>query len=231
MITVRIYDVTRILVVEDGKNLAFAIQRGLEGEEFKVDLAFDGTEGLSLATDRSYDAIVLDVMLPGIDGYEVCSTLRAAANWTPILMLTAKDTDLDHVTALETGADDYLPKPFSYAVLIARLRALLRRGGQRPPALEVGDLRLDPVSHRCWRGETPIDLTPREFALLGFLMRRPDEVLSKAEILDQVWDFTFHGDPNIVEVYVGYLRRKIDVPFGRQSIQTIRLVGYRLEAD
>lgn len=171
-------------------------------------------------------------MLPGKNGFQVCAELREAGNWTPILMLTAKDGELDEAEALDTGADDYLSKPFSYVVLVARIRALLRRGSrERPATLSVGDLRLDPAAHRVWRGETEVSLTPRQFALLEFLMRRPGEVLSKGTILDHVWDFAFDGDPNIVEVYVRHLRRKIDEPFGRSAIQTVRLVGYRLDPD
>jgi DNA-binding response OmpR family regulator len=222
----------RILVVEDDKNVARAIKRGLEADGFAVDVAFDGTDGLWLATESSPDAIVLDIMLPGLNGYELCARLREAGNWVPILMLTAKDGELDEARALDTGADDFLAKPFSYVVLVARLRALLRRGrGERPSVLHAGDLRLDPAAHRVWRGDEPIHLTPRQFSLLEFLLRRAGEVLSKAEILAHVWDFAFEGDPNIVEVYVCQLRQRIDEPFGRDSLQTVRLVGYRLDPD
>jgi two-component system OmpR family response regulator len=222
----------RILVVEDEKRLAAAIKRGLEHEGFAVDVALDGQEGLWLATEGGYDAIVLDILLPVRNGYQVCAQLREAGCWTPILMLTAKDGELDHAEALDTGADDFLTKPFSYVVLVAHLRALLRRGSrERPAVLEAGDLRLDPARHRCWRADTEIELTPRQFSLLEFLLRRRGEVVSKTEILDHVWDFAFQGDPNIVEVYIGYLRKKVDVPFGRSAIQTIRLVGYRLDPD
>ncbi|MGH3317674.1 MAG: response regulator transcription factor [Nocardioidaceae bacterium] len=220
----------RILVVEDDKRVARAVKRGLEVEGYAVDVAFDGTEGLWLATENPYDAMVLDIMLPERSGYEVCAALREAENWTPILMLTAKDGDQDEARALDTGADDFLAKPFSYMVLLARLRALLRRGRyERPSMLSAGDLRLDPAGHQVWRGETRIELTPRQFALLEFLMRRAGEVLSKREILGHVWDFAFEGDPNIVEVYVRQLRQRIDLPFGRASLQTVRLVGYRLD--
>jgi DNA-binding response OmpR family regulator len=171
-------------------------------------------------------------MLPGRDGYRICADLRRERNWTPILMLTAKDDELDEAEALDTGADDFLSKPFSYVVLVARLRAVLRRGAsQRPAVLSAGDLRLDPAEHRCWRGQQEIALTAREFGLLEFLLRRAGEVLPKTSILEHVWDFAYDGDPNIVEVYVGCLRRKIDVPFGRGAIQTVRGVGYRLAAD
>jgi len=221
----------RILVVEDEKRLAAALKRGLEQEGFAVDITFDGTEGLWMAQEGSYDAIVLDIMLPGVNGYQVCARLREAGQWTPILMLTAKDGEFDHAEALDTGADDFLTKPFSYVVLVAHLRALLRRGaGERPSVLVTGDLRLDPAQHRCWRGEVEIPLTARQFSLLEFLMRRPGEVVSKTQILEHVWDFAFEGDPNIVEVYVGYLRKKVDAPFGRRAIETLRLVGYRLDS-
>jgi DNA-binding response OmpR family regulator len=222
----------RILIVEDDKRLSRSIKRGLEQEGFAVDVAFDGTEGLWLATETGYDAIVLDIMLPGRNGYLVCRDLREAGNWTPILMLTAKDGELDHAEALDTGADDFLTKPFSHVVLVAHLRALIRRGTrERPTVLVAGDLRLDPAKHRCWRGEAEIDLSPRQFSLLEFLMARAGEVVSKTEILEHVWDFAFEGDQNIVEVYIGYLRKKIDAPFGRRAIQTLRLVGYRLDPN
>jgi two-component system, OmpR family, response regulator len=222
----------RILVVEDDRNVACALKRGLEGEGFAVDAALDGDDGLWRATESEYDAIVLDIMLPGLNGYELCARLRAAGNWAPILMLTAKDGELDEAEALDTGADDFLSKPFSYLVLVARLRALLRRTRrERPCVLEAGDLRLDPAAHDVRRGQVPIPLTPRQFSLLEFLLRRAGEVVSKAEILGHVWDFAFEGDPNIVEVYVRQLRRRIDEPFGRTSLQTVRLVGYRLDPD
>ena len=222
----------RVLVVEDERPLASAIRQGLEAEGFVVDLAFDGNEGLRLATMRTYDALVLDIMLPGLNGYRVCAELRAAGNWTPVLMLTAKDGELDEAEALDTGADDFVTKPFSFVVLVARLRALMRRGARpRPAVLAAGDLRLDPASHHSWRGDAEVELTAREFALLELLMRRRGEVLTRREILDHVWDFGFDGDSNIVEVYVGYLRRKIDLPFGRKSIETVRGAGYRLAPD
>lgn len=222
----------RILVVEDEQRLAAGLRAGLEAEGFAVDLASNGVDGLWLARERPPDAIVLDIMLPGINGYVLCRTLRAEDNWTPILMLTAKDGEWDQVEALDTGADDYLTKPFSHAVLVARLRALMRRGApERPTILTAGDLCLDPAGRAAWRGSTQLALTTREMSLLEFLLRRRGEVVSKHEILEHVWDFDFDGDPNIVEVYIGHLRRKVDRPFGRAAIRTIRGAGYRLEAD
>lgn len=222
----------RLLVVDDEPRLAEGLRRGLEAEGFAVDVAHTGTDGLWLAREQQYAAILLDIMLPGMNGYVVCRTLRDEENWTPVLMLTAKDGEWDQVEGLDTGADDYLTKPFSFAVLLARLRALIRRGaGARPATLRVGDLTLDPASREVRRGETPVELTTREFAVLEFLMRRAGEVVSKGEILDGVWDFAFDGDSNIVEVYVGHLRAKIDRPFGRDSIRTIRGAGYRIGSD
>lgn len=222
----------RVLLVEDEVRLAGAVRRGLEAEGFAVDVALDGTEGLWRAREGAYDAIVLDIMLPGVNGYRICSALREGGNWTPILMLTAKDGEFDEAEALDTGADDFLSKPFSFVVLLARLRALLRRGApERPAVLASGDLRLDPASHRCWRGGTEVALTAREFSLLEYLMRRQGQVVSKTEILEHVWDPAYDGDSNIVEVYVGYLRKKVDVPFGRRSIETVRGVGYRMAPD
>jgi DNA-binding response OmpR family regulator len=221
----------RILVVEDDLHLSRSLERGLRAEGFAVDVAHDGTEGLWQASEQDYDAIVLDIMLPGTNGYRVCAALRERGNWTPILMLTAKDGDLDEAEALDTGADDFLSKPFSFVVLVARLRALLRRGRpERPVVLEAGDLRLDPSAHRVWRGDTEIPLTPRQHAVLEVLMRRLGDTVSKREILDAVWDMAFDGDPNIVEVYVRHLRKRIDEPFGRASIETVRGAGYRLVA-
>jgi DNA-binding response OmpR family regulator len=222
----------RILAVEDQRRLAGAIKRGLETEGFAVDIAGDGEEGLWLAREQPYDAIVLDILLPKLNGYKVCRTLRDEGNWTPILMLSAKSGEWDEAEALDTGADDFLAKPFSFVVLVAHLRALLRRGARaRPTVLCAGDLTLDPAAHTCGRGDKEISLSPREFALLEFFMRRAGQLVSKAEILDHVWDFGFEGDDNIVEVYVRYLRRKIDLPFDRQAIETIRGAGYRLAAD
>jgi two-component system, OmpR family, response regulator len=220
----------RILVVEDDKYVARAVRRGLEDEGYAVDVALTGTDGEWFATENEYDALVLDVMLPGLAGDELCARLRTAGNWVPILMLTARSGAEEEARALDAGADDFLAKPFSFVVLMARIRALLRRGGsERPAVLTVGDLGLDPAEHRVWRGDQPIALTPRQFSLLEFLMRRAGEVLPKATILEHVWDFSFEGDPNIVEVYVRQLRQRIDEPFGRAALQTVRLVGYRLD--
>lgn len=222
----------RILAVEDHRRLAAALKRGLEAEGFAVDVALDGQNGLWMARERPYDAIILDILLPKVNGYQVCATLRDEGNWTPILMLSAKTGEWDEAEALDTGADDYLAKPFSYVVLVARLRALLRRGArERPSILTAGDLVLDPGAHSCRRDETELSLSPREFSLLEFLMRRAGQVTSKSDILDHVWDIDFDGDDNIVEVYIRYLRRKVDVPFGRQSIETVRGAGYRLRED
>jgi len=222
----------RVLVVEDEAALAEGVRRGLEAEGFATDVAANGVDGLWMAQEHPYDAIVLDILLPGMNGYKVCAELRAAGVWTPILMLTAKDGDLDEAEALDTGADDYVTKPFSYVALVARLRALIRRGGaERPAVLAAGDLRLDPAEHRAWRGDVELSLTARELALLEYLLRCEGSVCSKTEIVDHVWDGGFDGDLNIVEVYVGHLRAKIDRPFGRSSIQTVRGAGYRLAAD
>jgi DNA-binding response OmpR family regulator len=222
----------RILVVEDEKRLADGLRRGLEAEGFAVDVAPTGTDGLWLARENSYAVILLDIMLPGMSGYRVCETLRAEKNWTPILMLTAKDGEWDQVEALDTGADDYLTKPFSFAILLARVRALLRRGAaERPVTLEAGDIRVDPAARKVWRGNELIDLTSREFAVLEYLIRNAGTVVSKRDVLDNVWDFHFEGDPNIVEVYVRHLRNKLDRPFGREAIQTLRGAGYRLAAN
>lgn len=222
----------RILVVEDDEHLGRSIKRGLGAEGFATDLAHNGVDGLWRAREGDYDVVVLDIMLPGLNGYQVCAELRGAGNWTPILMLTAKDGEFDVAEALDTGADDYLSKPFSYVVLVARIRALLRRARtSSPTVLVAGDLRLDPAAHRVWRGSTEVILTPRQFALLEFLMRRAGQALPKSTILEHVWDFAFEGDPNIVEVYVRHLRKKIDEPYGRNAIQTVRLVGYRLDTD
>jgi two-component system OmpR family response regulator len=222
----------RVLVVEDEKRLAAGLKKGLEAEGFATDLALDGTDGLWMAREHPYDAIVLDIMLPGVNGYKLCATLREERNWTPILMLTAKDGEVDEAEALDTGADDYLTKPFSYLVLVARLRALMRRGAkERPAVLEAGDLRFDPGARRASRGGIELDLTAREMALLEFLLRHKGEVVAKREILDHVWDYDFEGDPNIVEVYVRHLRNKLDRPFGRAAIETLRGAGYRLAAD
>lgn len=223
---------TRVLVVEDEERLAAGIRAGLEADGFAVDVAHTGTDGLWLAREEPYDAIVLDIMLPGLNGYRVCASLREEGVWTPILMLTAKEGEWDEVEALDTGADDYLTKPFSHAVLVARLRALLRRGtSARPAVLVAGDLRLDPASRRVWRGDVEVELTAREASLLEYLLRNAGRAVSKREILEHVWDFDFEGDPNIVEVYVRHLRNKLDRPFGRTAIETLRGQGYRLDAQ
>lgn len=222
----------RVLVVEDEVSMAEALKQGLEREGFVVDVALDGNDGLWRARENDYDALVLDVLLPGMNGFRVCSTLRSEDNWTPILMLTAKDGDLDEAEALDTGADDFLSKPFSYVVLVARLRALLRRRSpEDSPALVAGDLRLDTLRHRCFRGDSEITLTPREFAVLEYLMRRPGEMVPKNRLLEHVWDFAFSGPSNIVEVYIGYLRKKIDIPFDRHAVETVRGLGYRVAPD
>jgi DNA-binding response OmpR family regulator len=222
----------RVLVVEDEPKIAAAVKRGLTGEGYAVDVADNGIDGLWMATENRYDAIVLDIMLPGKNGYVVCAELRAAGVWTPVLMLTAKEGEFDEAEALDTGADDYLTKPFSFVVLAARVRALVRRATRSTPSpSSAGDLRLDPVAHRCWRGETEVALTAREFAVLEYLLRRAGEVVPKADILGGVWDDDFDGDPNIVEVYIRHLRRKIDEPFGRAAIETVRGAGYRLDPE
>jgi DNA-binding response OmpR family regulator len=219
-------------VVEDERRLAASLKRGLEADGFAVDIALDGTDGLWMAREHSYDGIVLDIMLPGVNGYKVCETLRGEGDWTPILMLTAKDGELDETEALDTGADDFLRKPFSHLVLVARLRALMRRGAkERPVELSAADLVLDPNQRRVWRGPEEIELTAREFSVLEFLIRNVGTVVSKQDVLDHVWDYDFAGDPNIIEVYVRHLRRKIDEPFARSSIQTVRGAGYRLWSD
>jgi two-component system OmpR family response regulator len=222
----------RVLVVEDETGLAEALERGLTASGFTVEVTHDGLDGLWRARERNYGAIVLDLLLPGMNGFEICRTLRAEGVWTPILILTAKDGEYDEAEALDTGADDFLAKPFSFVVLVSRLRALQRRGtAPRPPVLEVGDLVLDPASRECRRDGTPIVLTAREFDLLEALARRPGAVRSKVDLLDSVWGSDFEGDSNVVEVYVGYLRRKIDAPFGRRSLQTVRGMGYRMVPD
>ena len=222
----------RILVVDDDAHVAGSVRRGLEGEGYAVDVAFDGTEGHWLASENPYDAMVLDSMLPGMSGDEMCARLRAAGVWTPILMLTARSGESDEAQALDAGADDFLSKPFSYVVLLARLRALLRRGGaERPAVLVAGDLTLDPATHRVARGDVEVSLSPRQFSLLEYFLRHAGEVLPKSRILEHVWDFSFEGDPNIVEVYVRQLRLRVDEPFDRSALQTVRGAGYRLDPD
>ena len=219
----------KVLVIEDEVALADAVARGLGAEGFEVTVANDGLEGLELARGAKFDLIVLDIMLPGMNGYRVCRTLREEEIWTPILMLTAKDGEYDEAEALDTGADDFLSKPFSFVVLVARLRALARRRSDANLApLEFDDLTLEPVSRTVHRGDSDISLSPREFALLEALMRHSGEVVSKTDLLDRVWGEDFEGDPNVVEVYIGYLRRKIDRPFGRSDLETVRGEGYRL---
>jgi DNA-binding response OmpR family regulator len=222
----------RVLVVEDEQGLAEGLRRGLEAEGFATDVAATGTDGLWMAREHPYDAIVLDIMLPGMNGYLVCRTLREEQVWTPILMLTAKDGELDEAEALDTGADDYVTKPFSYVALVARIRALIRRGAvERPAILRAGDLRFDPGSRRTFRGDAELTLTAREAALLEFLLRRAGSVVSKIDIVDHVWEAEFDGSLNIVEVYIRHLRNKVDRPFGREAIQTVRGAGYRLAVD
>jgi two-component system OmpR family response regulator len=222
----------KLLVVEDDKKIATAVKRGLEAEGFTVEVSLDGEDGLWRAIEGEYDLIVLDILLPGRNGFQVCADLRAQGDWTPVLMLTAKDGDLDEAEALDTGADDYLTKPFSFPVLVSRVRALLRRtSGGNPVPVTVGDVRIDPGQRRAWRGDVEVVLTTREFDILEYLVRRAGQVVSKRDLLAGVWDFDFGGDPNIVEVYVGRLRRKVDDPFGRRSIETVRGAGYRLVAD
>ena len=220
----------KLLLVEDDKKIATAVKRGLEAEGFAVEVSFDGDDGFWRASEGSYEVIVLDIMLPGRNGYRVCADLREAGIWTPIMMLTAKDGDLDEAEALDTGADDYLVKPFSFPVLVARIRALVRRAGGRDPApVSVDGLRIDPGARRVWRDHREVSLTTREFEVLEFLIRRAGQVLSKTEILDGVWSDDFDGDPNIVEVYIGRLRRKIDGPADLEAtITTVRGAGYRL---
>jgi len=222
----------RILVVEDDDKLRGLLRRGLQEQAFAVDAEATGTDGLWRAQEHPYAAIVLDVMLPDIDGFEVCRRLRAAGCWTPVLMLTARDDVADRVHGLDVGADDYLPKPFHFAELAARLRALVRRGAQpRPTRLVLGDLVVDPATREVHRGDAPVSLTAREFALLECLMRHPEQTLSRERLLSDVWSEDVVGDPHVVSVYVAYLREKIDRPFGRSSLQTVRGAGYRLCDD
>lgn len=222
----------RILLVEDEKMLAETIRRGLTNEGFVVDVTHDGVSGLWAATENPYDVILLDLMLPLKNGYDVLKEIRERKIWTPVLMLTAKDGEYDQTDAFDLGADDYLTKPFSFLVLVARIRALMRRGApERPVVLTLGTLTLDPVSRSVRRGSELIGLTPREYGLLQYLMRRHDQVVSKSEILDNVWDPAFEGGDNVVEVYIGYLRRKIDGPFGVQTLTTVRGMGYLISAD
>jgi DNA-binding response OmpR family regulator len=222
----------RVLLIEDERELAASVRNGLVAEGYAVDVAYDGREGLLLAETNRYDAVILDIMLPRLNGYRVCAQLRHDGVTTPVLMLTAKDGEYDEAEALDTGADDYLAKPFSYLVLVARLRALIRRGGPvRPAVIRVGDLSIDVGERRCRRSGEEVRLTAKQFAVLACLARRVGQVVSKADVIDEVWDMTFDGDVNIVEVYVRALRQRLDEPFGRRSIQTVRGVGYRLVDD
>jgi two-component system OmpR family response regulator len=219
----------RVLVVEDEPRLGQLLVRGLGEEGHPADLAATGEAALWMAAAAPYDAIVLDVMLPGIDGFAACRELRSRGVWTPVLMLTARDTIEDRIEGLDTGADDYLIKPFAFGELLARLRALVRRvPAERPAELKVGDLRLDPALHRAWRGEVELALTAKEFVLLEAFMRRPGQALSRVQLLDAAWDIAFESQSNVIDVYVRYLRGKIDRPFGRHSLETVRGVGYRL---
>src|SRR5215207_319668 len=222
----------RLLVVEDDVKMAALVRRGLTEEGAAVDVARSGEDALWMAASAPYDALVLDVMLPGIDGFETCRRLREDGVWTPVLLLTARDSVEDRVAGLDGGADDYLTKPFSFAELSARLRALVRRGQrERPAVLEVGGLRLDPATRQAWRGDDRIDLSAKEFALLEAFMRRPGDVLSRLELLEHAWDFGYENRSNVIDVYVRYLREKVDRPFGLESIETVRGAGYRLRAD
>ena len=222
----------RVLVVEDELRMASLIRRGLVTEGLAADVAATGEDALWMAQAHEYDAIVLDVMLPGINGFETCRRLRNEGIWSPVLMLTARDSVEDRVAGLDTGADDYLVKPFAFAELLARLRALARRGDtERPTVLEVGDLRLDPAGREVRRGDSEIRLSAKEFALLETFMRRPGEVLSRLHLLEHAWDFAYENRSNVVDVYVRHLRQKIDQPFGRRSLETVRGAGYRLRAD
>ena len=227
-----IINVMRVLIVEDDVRMGAAIRRGLGAEGIVADLAIRGEDALWMAGATEFDAVVLDVMLPGIDGFETCRRLRQDGVWVPIIMLTARDAVEDRVRGLDQGADDYLTKPFSLAELLARLRALARRGAvERPPVLEVGSLRMNPATRQVWRGDAEVDLSPKEFALLETFMRRPGEVLSQFQLLEHAWDYDYENRSNVVEVYVRYLREKIDRPFGSQSLETIRGAGYRLRRD
>ena len=222
----------RVLVVEDERKLGELLRRGLGEEGYAADLADRGEEALWMARAVSYDAIVLDVMLPGADGFEICRRMRGNGVWSPVLMLTARDAVDDRVSGLDAGADDYLAKPFAFEELLARLRALTRRApAERPPVLEVGDLRLDPAAHKAWRGDHELVLSAKEFSLLELFMRQPGVTLSRTQLLDGAWDMAFESRSNVIDVYVRYLREKIDRPFGRDSIETIRGVGYRLRAE
>lgn len=222
----------RVLIIEDDASLAEVVRRGLVAEGFVADVEHNGVSGLWAACEGEYDVVICDIMLPKLSGYKVVEELRRREVWTPVLMLTAKDGEYDEADAFDLGADDYLTKPFSFVVLTARIRALVRRGKpERPVELTAGDLALDPTSRRVRRGDTEVELTPKEFSLLQYFMQNPGAALSKSQILSHVWDSAYEGDPNILEVYVGYLRKKIDAPFGRAAIETVRGLGYRLAAN
>jgi two-component system, OmpR family, response regulator len=222
----------RLLVVEDDLKMAALLRRGLTGEGSAVDVAQSGEDALWMAAAAAYDAVILDVMLPGIDGFEACRRLRQKGVWAPVLLLTARDAVQDRVAGLDGGADDYLVKPFSFAELSARLRALVRRGRpERPAVLSVGELRLDPATRRAWRGERELSLSPKEFALLEAFMRRPGEVLSRLDLLELGWDIGYENRSNVIDVFIRYLREKVDRPFGVESIETVRGAGYRLRED
>lgn len=222
----------RVLVVEDELRMAALLKRGLEEDGYAVDVASTGPDAVWQASELPYDAVLLDLMLPGLDGVEVCRQLRSAGRWMPVLMLTARDGVEDRVRGLDAGADDYLAKPFSFAELSARVRALIRRGAvERPTELQAGDLRLDPATRRAWRGETELDLSSKEFALLELFLRHPGEVLTRTRILEHVWDFAYEGMSNVVDQYVLYVRRKIDRPFGVEQLETVRGAGYRLRVE
>jgi two-component system OmpR family response regulator len=222
----------RLLVVEDEPRMSSLLRRGFGENGYAVDVAANGADALWLATEAHFDAVVLDLMLPDMDGFKVCRSLREAGCWAPVLMLTARDAVADRVRGLDAGADDYVVKPFSFAELSARVRALLRRGARaRPAVLQVGDLRLDPALHQAWRGDDEIKLSPKEMALLELFMRHPHEVVTRTQILEHVWDFAFDGLSNVVDQYVSYLRKKVDKPFRRNDLQTVRGVGYRLTSS
>jgi DNA-binding response OmpR family regulator len=222
----------RVLVAEDDVKMAGLLKRGLEEEGYAVDVARTGSEAVWAGTENPYDAILLDVMLPDLDGLEVCRRLRAAGRWAPVLMLTARDAVPDRVAGLDAGADDYLTKPFSFSELLARVRAVMRRGpSERPAVLRSGDLSLDPATKRVARGKASVELTPKEFALMEYFLRHPGEVLTRTRLIEHVWDFAYDGDSNVVDVYVRYLREKVDRPFGRRSIETVRGTGYRLRDE
>jgi len=222
----------RVLVVEDEERMAALLERGLREEGYAVDVASDGPNGLWMATENDYDAVLLDIMLPGFDGFDVCRRMREAGRWAPVLLLTAREAVEDRVHGLDAGADDYVTKPFSFAELAARVRALIRRGpGSRPAALEVGDLRLNPATHQAFRGDVELALSPKEMAVLELLMRNAGAVVTRTQILEHAWDSEYDGESNVVDQYIAYLRKKVDRPFGRHDIETVRGIGYRIRND